>query len=88
MTFSGVSGNSPGAETFASAEPPEPPEELELRGYFRVKDPLETVEARFPGSEILASGGEVAFITPKMPLRRLEEAAAALQLCAKMCVLG
>ena len=64
------------------------PEELELRGYFRVKDPLETVEARFPGSEILASGGEVAFITPKMTLRRLEDAAAALQLCAKMCVLG
>src|SRR5699024_11345773 len=49
--------------------------DLELRGYFRVKDPLETVEARFPGSEILASGGEVAFITPKMPLRRLEDAA-------------
>ena len=53
-----------------------------------MKDPLETVEARFPGSEILASGGEVAFITPKMPLRRLEDAAAAMQLCAKMCVLG
>ena len=82
-------GLTPGTRvTLRKTTPMGDPIELELRGYFRVKDPLETVEARFPGSEILASGGEVAFITPKMPLRRLEEAAAALQLCAKMCVLG
>lgn len=63
------------------------PADLEMRGYFRVKDSLAQVETCFPDSEILFKEEEIAFITPKMPLREMESRAKSLQLCAKLCVL-
>ena len=63
------------------------PEEMELRGYFRVKDPLQRVEERFPGCEIVLDDGEIAFIAPKMPRATLKARAEGLQVCASLCVL-
>ena len=61
---------------------------LSMRCYLRTKDDLGRVEALFPDCEILSSQkGEVAFITPKMPLETLRQCAEALQVCAKLCVL-
>lgn len=61
---------------------------LSMRCYLQTKDDLGRVEALFPDCEILSSQkGEVAFITPKMPLETLRQCAEALQVCAKLCVL-
>lgn len=62
--------------------------ELPMRYYLRIKDPVSAAEAAFPGSEILVGEHETALITPQMPWAELDERAAQLQVCAKLCVLN
>lgn len=62
--------------------------ELPMRYYLRIKDSVSAAEAAFPGSEILVGEHETALITPQMPWAELDERAAQLQVCAKLCVLN